>query len=517
MTLKKLAFFETNKKTPFTHRKLISCVLIFSLTLLFSWGVLYYQTQQNYQTGILSRLSLSLRVLDDHFKQADSTVRELSQQMTGNCAQDRFSLMKTLIDVSSIQTLSVVKGGNVVCSTYPRIIGAHIPDGEFHRFNVMTSSIIIPGQLMFLLKSGNDDLFVSASLHGSVLLGIVNILDKESDFHINYQGSWVGDDNKFFTRPNPDNLYLHSQFFPYSISTKIDSNKLLIYFFSHNMWLLGVLVLFSLLPAFGYLKYGDRREMIQAIKKGINTGQFVPFSQGIIDNQGRLVGCEILVRWFYRSQLIRPDEFIPVAEDSGLIVPMSHQLIRDTHTILYSQLDTCPDNFYLSFNICPLQLTDLHAQGLIDAVNGFRHCDKLSNIKIILELTERQIVQHTPETQQTIDRLHQLGVDIYIDDFGTGYSSFENILQLNIDGLKIDKHFVDRYPDDMSSANLIDNMMDLATRLNVSVVAEGVETQSQADALIEKGVDYLQGYHYCRPVNLFDFTSKIKCLKSSER
>ncbi len=515
MIFKWLSFLKDENKTPFTRRKIISSVLIFSLTLLFSWGVLYYQTQQHYQAEVWSRLSLSLRVLDDHFKQADATVRELSQQMTGNCEHDRVALMKTLIEVSSIQTLSVIKGGNVVCSTYPRIIGAHIPDGELHRFNAMISSVIIPGQLIFTLKTGSDDLFILASLHGSVLLGIINILDEQNHVHINYQENWFSADNRFFTRPNPDNLYLKSPFFPYSISTKIDSNQRLTYFFSHNMWLLGVLVLFSLLPAIGYLKYGDRREMIRAIKKGINTGQFVPFSQGIVDSQGRLVGCEILVRWFYRSHLIRPDEFIPVAERSGLIVLMSHQLIRDTHTILYSQLDGCPDDFYLSFNICPLELTDLHAQGLIDAVNGFRHCDKLSNIKIILELTERQIVQHTPETQANIDRLHQLGVDIYIDDFGTGYSSFENILQLNIDGLKIDKHFVDRYPDDVISANLIDNMTDLAARLNVSVVAEGVETQHQADALIEKGVDYLQGYHYCRPVNLFAFTSKINCLKRS--
>lgn len=517
MMLKRLALFQTKSKTPFLGQKRITSSAIFVVTLLLSWGMLYYQTLQSYQAGVLSRLSLSLHVLDEQFKQADETVKALSQQVSGDCHQDQTTLMKTLVDVPSIQTLGIVKNGVVVCSTFPSIIGKPIPKGRFLDFNVLTSSLIVPGQLMFLLKSGEDDFFVAASLHGATLFSIVNVLDKNSNFHLNYQGGWVDDKNQLVTSPNPDNHYLHSDYFPYSISTRFDKSKWLYYFVINNIGLLAFLFLLALLPARCYLKFGERFEKTRAIKQGIKKGQFVPFSQGIVDNQGRLVGCEILVRWFYRSQLVRPDDFIPVAENSMLIVPMSNQLIRDTHTILHSQLDGCPEDFYLSFNISPIQLSERHVQGLIDALNCFRQCDKLSSIKIILELTERQIVQYNAETQASIDLLAELGVAIYIDDFGTGYSSFENILQLNIDGLKIDKHFVDRYPEDVISTNLIDNMMDLAARLDVAVVAEGVETQSQADALIDKGVDYLQGYHYCRPVNLLDLTSKINLLTSRQK
>ncbi len=245
---------------------------------------------------------------------------------------------------------------------------------------------------------------------------------------------------------------------------------------------------------------------------GLIKGEFEPYAQGVTGSNGVLTGCEILMRWNYKSSLIRPDDFIPIAEKSGLIVPMSIQLIDKTYEFFLKHYYVVSPEFHVAFNISPIQLTKPHAQGLLNSVAKFRQCSKLRFIKVVLELTERQIVSYTPETLATIRKLHDMGIIVVIDDFGTGYSSLENILELNIGGLKIDKRFVDRYPSDELSANLIDNMVDLANRLKVHVVAEGVETKEQAEALRLKGVQYLQGYLFYKPLSLGNFVRVLKAV-----
>ena len=257
--------------------------------------------------------------------------------------------------------------------------------------------------------------------------------------------------------------------------------------------------------------------MVQALRSGLKKEEFEPYAQGITDTNGALTGCEILMRWNYHSTLIRPDDFIPIAEKSELIVPMSIQLMDKTYDFFLKHYHLIPSEFYIAFNISPIQLTQPYAQGLLNSVEKFRHCPKLSCIKIVLELTERQIVTYTPETLITLRKLYDMGALVVIDDFGTGYSSLENMLELNINGLKIDKCFVDRYPSDELSASLIDNIVDLANRLKINVVAEGVETKEQAEALKLTGVHYLQGYLFYKPLSLDHFIETVKDVHNAKR
>ncbi|AMF95833.1 EAL domain-containing protein [Vibrio fluvialis] len=501
-----------NNKSPFRRLKLFhSCYLFIGLVLL-TYGVLFFQSVQNYKSETRSRLSLSLEVLDGQFQAATEAVDNVLRHITGDCSADVNALGNTIIAVPSIQSLNVVKQGTVVCSTFEPNIGGVLPSTTFINFNVITSNIVVPGKTIVVIKSGNDDLAVAASLHGFILFGVVKILEMETPFHINTNTGWVNEKGQLVATENPDTLYIESGAFPYSISTRYDYQKMFLYFLKSDVWSLLILLLFSSAISAFYFFYDSKREVVQALSKGLKKGEFEPYAQGVTDSNGVLTGCEILMRWNYKSSLIRPDDFIPIAEKSGLIVPMSIQLIDKTYEFFLKHYYAVSPEFHVAFNISPIQLTKPHAQGLLNSVAKFRQCSKLKFIKVVLELTERQIVSYTPETLATIRKLHDMGIIVVIDDFGTGYSSLENILELNIGGLKIDKRFVDRYPSDELSASLIDNMVDLANRLKVHVVAEGVETKEQAEALRLKGVQYLQGYLFYKPLSLDNFVGALKAV-----
>ncbi|MFH0267129.1 EAL domain-containing protein [Vibrio rumoiensis] len=471
---------------------------------------MYYQSLQNYKKDTESRMHLSVEVMDGLFETATVAIDNVLHQITGDCSSDFRILDDTIVKEPSIQSINVLKKGSIVCSTYEPNIGSIISPSTFVDFSIITSKIVVPGKTIVLINSGNDDLFISASIHGFILLGIVNILDIETPFHINTTFGWVNDDDNLVTTKNPDTVYIESKAFPYSISTKYDYRHIFFNFLRTNTWSLLLLLFFSSVISLLYFFYDSKIEVVQALRKGLKKGEFEPYAQGVTDSNGTLTGCEILMRWNYKSSLIRPDDFIPTAEKSGLIVPLSIQLINKTYEFFLQHYHLLLPRFYIAFNISPIQLTEPYAQGVVNAVARFRNCPKLGFVKVVLELTERQIVTYTPETLTTLKKLNDMGVMIVIDDFGTGYSSLENILELNISGLKIDKCFVDRYPNDELSVSLIDNIVDLANRLKIDVVAEGVETKEQAEALRLKGVHYLQGYLFYKPLSLEQFIGTLK-------
>ncbi|GGP58723.1 hypothetical protein GCM10009347_26400 [Shewanella algicola] len=244
---------------------------------------------------------------------------------------------------------------------------------------------------------------------------------------------------------------------------------------------------------------------------GLKKKQFIPYAQAIVDTNGELSGCEVLMRWQYGKALINPDVFIPTAEESRYIVPMTLMLMDK---IYQECVETClianKKNFYLSVNICPIQLSRKYSAKLIESCARFTEDPQLSHITLVLEITERQIITNDEDTLNAISELEKLGVKFSIDDFGTGYSCLEHLRDLNANALKIDKRFIDGYPENEHCFNLVSNILDLSKRLNIPIIAEGVETQHQADQLVMNGVQNLQGYLFHRPEPLISFlTQKV--------
>ena len=239
------------------------------------------------------------------------------------------------------------------------------------------------------------------------------------------------------------------------------------------------------------------------LQRALKKRRFAPVVQPIVCAQTQAcLGVEVLIRWKHPLRgLVPPAEFIDYAERSGLIVPMSDLLMRQAHRQLAEIAIEYP-HLYFSFNITPTQLRiPDFAQTLLNIFDG----QPIGPPRVLLELTERDLVDEQIRDEMT--RLRSFGFKIAIDDFGTGQSSLAVLQDLVIDRLKIDRAFVNTISEKQNDQPVLDAIITLAHRLNLSMVAEGIETALQHRYLKAKGVQSLQGYLFSRPLTPLDFST----------
>jgi len=205
--------------------------------------------------------------------------------------------------------------------------------------------------------------------------------------------------------------------------------------------------------------------------------------------------------------LVRPDLFIPLAEDSGLIVPMTRSLLQQTAALLAPQAATFEPGFHVGVNITARHCQDLE---LLDDCRDFLGAFTPGQVRLVLELTERELIEPSAVAQQLFAQLRDMGVMIAIDDFGTGHSSLSYLRQFNVDYLKIDQSFVAMIGADALSGHILDSIIELSAKLELGIVAEGVETPAQRDYLTSRGVGFLQGYLFGKPLPAEDFLNNFK-------
>jgi EAL domain-containing protein (putative c-di-GMP-specific phosphodiesterase class I) len=259
-----------------------------------------------------------------------------------------------------------------------------------------------------------------------------------------------------------------------------------------------------------YLEHQSSRAV--RLQMALKKRRFAPVVQPIVDSvTGHCVGAEVLMRWKHPVRgLLAPAEFIDYAERSGLIVPMSDLLMRQAHQQL-AEIAIAHPSLYFSFNITPAQLrTPNFAQSLLDIFDG----SPLGPARVLLELTERDLVDE--HVRDELTRLRARGFQIAIDDFGTGQSSLAVLQDLSIDKLKVDRAFVNTISSDAGAQPVLDAIIELAHRLKLAMVAEGIETLQQADYLKAKGVQTLQGYYFAKPLTPLDFATWLNARQHSE-
>lgn len=203
---------------------------------------------------------------------------------------------------------------------------------------------------------------------------------------------------------------------------------------------------------------------------------------------------------------MRPDLFIPLAEHSGLIVPMTRALLRQTAAQLAPHSGRFHPGFHIGVNITARHCQDL---ALVEDCREFLAAFAPGQVTLVLELTERELIEPTDITRRLFDALHALGVMIAIDDFGTGHSSLGYLRNFNVDYLKIDQSFVAMIGADALSRHILDSIIELSGKLDLGVVAEGVETVEQCEYLAAQGVDFLQGYLFGRPLPVDEFIKSL--------
>ncbi len=222
----------------------------------------------------------------------------------------------------------------------------------------------------------------------------------------------------------------------------------------------------------------------------------------------RIVGAEVLLRWFHPEWgLVTPNQFIPIAEETGLIVEIGAWLLRVACQQYENWLMQGLLLPKLSVNVSGQQI---RAGGLLPVVKEVLASTDLYGGTLELELTESIIMDEAPETRAVMEELRRLGVHTAIDDFGTGYASLNYLRKFPTDTLKIDRSFVKGLPNDHDSEVIVSSVMKMAGTLGLDIIAEGVETREQLAYVQEKGVSAVQGFIFSKPVPAREFSELLK-------
>jgi predicted signal transduction protein with EAL and GGDEF domain len=254
-----------------------------------------------------------------------------------------------------------------------------------------------------------------------------------------------------------------------------------------------------------YAQARRRHEVMSEIERGLALGQFHTFFQPEVDlTDDSLFGFEALVRWTHPVQgLVSPGDFIPLAEQSGAVVRVGQQVLRDSCLALQSWPTEAraPSSgrtrqLMTSVNLSPVQVAD---PGLTDMVQQVLEETGVEPGQLCLEVTESTLMDFDMAAK-ALGSLKDLGVSIAIDDFGTGYSSLSRLKLFPVDFLKIDRSFISGLGREAEDDAIVSAMISLSHSLGVDVIAEGIETADQLERLREFGCRYGQGYLWSRPV-----------------
>ncbi len=249
----------------------------------------------------------------------------------------------------------------------------------------------------------------------------------------------------------------------------------------------------------------ERLQLEVDIRRGLSEGQFVAHYQPIMDVvSGLPVAMEALARWTSDARgPQQPDAFIPVAEESGLIVPLGEAMLRQACEQLRDWRDSALSSMTIAVNVSPVQLA--HAQ-FVDSVSDILDDTGVDGSQLAFEITESTLMTQPEDTLATLLRIKALGISIAIDDFGTGYSSLSHLKRFPVDSVKIDRSFVRDLETDPDDRELARAIVAMSRSLRLRVVAEGVETEGQASMLSAMGCTALQGHLYARAAGV-DTTS----------
>lgn len=346
--------------------------------------------------------------------------------------------------------------------------------------------------------SGDEFAIILPSIYNEVLPRLTSAIEKR------FMRAWQLEDSQYYCTmcmgisyfpkdgKEPDEIFQHAEF---ALRVAKKKGKSQIEYYSPEMNELSArrLVIES--------------AMHEAVSKHID--EFVVYYQPLIDANRvdrHLVGAEALVRWnSSKLGFIYPDEFIPVAEYLGLIIPIGEHVLEEaTKKCRYFNDYGHPD-FRINVNFSMVQLMQKDIVGTIKkalTVSG------LNPSNLVLEITEGIATKDPKYLTDTLNEIRALGVKISLDDFGTGYSSFSRLKDLPLDEVKIDKSFVNGFGQDSFSESFVKNISDLADSANMDVIVEGVESNEQKERLKGMNVDIIQGYYFDKPLDEEEFEKK---------
>ncbi|WP_174995791.1 EAL domain-containing protein [Pandoraea horticolens] len=483
------------------------------LPLLIGLAVSFWHAHRVLHADAASQAQRTLGHIDRMLGNARDTALRVGPRAGMACEDVVLELREQVNSVLFVRSVDLLTNDNeVYCSSLYGNYHGHLDltayvDGHLR---IAPHSGTQPDATLLVYRNAIDGRGAIVTIDGRHVRDVLSLLDRE-DVLLSIQ---VGD---VTLGPNgiidmavahtPDTV-LRSEQFPVSVLATIPAGTLPKRVVTDYSGVIGVCAMFGLVLVISIQRASKhvrvrQREMVRAMEHG----EFVPYLQPLVNAaDARWVGAEVLVRWHHPTEgIIPPNNFIPLAESSALITPITRALFRAVAEKL--ALVNLPKGFRLSFNVSPQHLTDASIISDCDALLAMLGEKR---VQIVLELTERELLAAQSETRRILEALHSRGIKIAIDDFGTGHSSLGYLRDFDMDAVKIDQSFVEKIGADPLAERVLESILELAAKLELITIAEGVETTEQRNYLSDRGVPLLQGFLFGRPSPIDAFIVELQ-------
>lgn len=490
-------------------------LLVLALPLVVGGWMVHDSYEQELKNDASASASKARTLLERMLDQAERANLEVLPLAGRPCSDNLLLLRKRVALEPFLRSINLVRQGIINCTS---LFGParEVDDGSRYtdrKLLLMSGNLVRKNHPLLVVRHERGRDAALSAIDSSQLSFMLTLSSDPSELFLQVGSAWLDESGHFQSAPPQLNsklaLTLASQRYPFTIHA---GYAMPIYWRAlwearhlQLIWLGASSLVLSLLV---WWLLGRPGALTDELRRGLRAREFVPYLQPLIASEGgNMVGAEVLMRWQHATEgLIRPDLFILQAEESGLIVPMTVNLMKAVAQKLQPVQGQLPEAFHISFNISATHCRDL---SLLAECRAFLAHFVPGRVLLVLELTERELLVTNPQTLSLFRQLDEMGVRLAIDDFGTGHSSLHYLQQFHVDYLKIDRSFIGRIGTESLSEHIVDNVIDLGRRLRLSLVAEGVETEQQAAYLRGKGVQYLQGYLFARPMPLRQFCREL--------
>ncbi|VVO72743.1 putative cyclic di-GMP phosphodiesterase PdeG [Pseudomonas fluorescens] len=496
-------------------KRIVVTVLSGLLPMLLGFAILYMQAERALKHSTEQTAEEAVRQFELMLDNTAQAARELLPLAGQSCIDVNLALREQVTRRPFVRSTNLVWDNTIYCSSLFGDYHEKIDAGDYTQGQLllMKGNLVTPDTALLVYRLGEGKQGALSTLDGYHLSNVLRMIGGKTVLLLQVGSSWLSADGQFhndalLALPVAQSTLTSSRY-AFSVEAGFPEGETWRYMSSEYPSLFSLLIFFGVVSGFiGHVLQKRSSSPSHEMQRALEAAEFVPYFQPVVHGDSKKwSGAEVLMRWNHPKEgLVRPDLFIPFAEHSGLIVPMTRSLMQQTAALLAPHSATFDAPFHVGINITASHCKDLE---LVADCREFLAAFAPGAISLVLELTERELIEPTAITLQLFEQLHELGVMIAIDDFGTGHSSLGYLRQFNVDFLKIDQSFVAMIGADALSRHILDTIIELSAKLDLGIVAEGVETEEQSDYLTAHGVNFLQGYLFGRPMSGADFINAL--------
>lgn len=504
-----------NAKTRKRSMRMAVTLVSGVLPILLGVVILYLQAERALEQSARQTAEEALRQFELMLDNTAQAARELLPLAGQRCIDVNLALREQVTRRPFVRSTNLVWDDAIYCSSLFGELHEKIPSGDYSggRLLLMKGNPVTPDTALLEYRLGEGKRGAMSNLDGYHLSNVLRMIGRDTLLVLKVGPHWLSADGQFHQGAVPDfavaQCKLDSARYAFGVEAGFPQGEIWRYMSNEYPALFSLLMFFGAVSGLiGHVLQKRSSSPTHEMKRALEAAEFVPYFQALVHGDSKkLSGVEVLMRWNHPKEgLVRPELFIPFAEHCGLIVPMTRSLLQQTAALLAPLSESFEEPFHIGINITANHCHDLQ---LVEDCRQFLAAFAPGSIDLMLELTERELIQPTAMTHQLFERLHDLGVKIAIDDFGTGHSSLGYLRQFNVDFLKIDQSFVAMIGIDTLSSHILETIIELAAKLDLAMIAEGVETQAQSDYLTAHNVNFLQGYLFGRPMPGAEFISAL--------